>query len=938
MKKSTIIQSNDNIINNNIKNNNNNNDIQDNNNYNKNNYIDNVNDDNFINEPSLYLSPSVSSTTATISLSTATSPSLISSSSFILQQQQNYELPLIRDKLEYCKFWNSSEFKDGYEYSCNSKTLTKIPQKLLSVYSLTISSAGIVQLRSTALRKYGDTLRDITLTDLPQFECIQAGSFESIKNLRTIYVSSAPKLTNLSNEVFTGISSSIKTIRIINSGLVRIPSFKSLQSHDTILTMVDLAGNCINNVESNSVQIKTELLSLDSNAIRNIEDSAFYGSQIAKLTFIGNRQLSTIHPSAFAGIMNLRELDLSSTSIVRLPSIGLNELEILKVQNTHTLKTIPSIYNFKNLQIAWLTHSFHCCAFKFPSRHDPLRHAKRLKYLEHLEKTCSGNVEDNGELLDSSESFELGQIEEISRQQMIQQKLLLSSTSTSSSVPLKSSLEKKGIRYSTSKDGIVLRRTKRMIAEKIIRMYRGTVLNPWDNLNGSQFSKDTELLSEDPLRGSPINLDFNVDEDIVPEDEEFLNMEDIGEFHIPLYNVTTQNTHFDALCGNVTFKQREVACFPVPDALNPCEDVMGSNWLRAPVWVVVLLAVFGNFAVLVVIMATRNDGSVPKFLMSHLAFADLCMGLYLLLLASIDAHSMGEYFNYAFDWQYGPGCQIAGSLTVFASHLSVFTLTIITIERWFAITQAMYLNKRIKLRPAKYIMAFGWMYSFLMSALPLFGISNYSSTSICLPMEVRDHADVAYLVSILGINGAAFFIIAICYTQIYFSLGTDTRRSRNQSIGEMTVAKKMALLVFTNFSCWAPIAFFGLTAIAGYPLINVTKSKILLVFFYPLNSCADPYLYALLTAQYRKDLYALLSKFGICKQKALKYKASLTMPATNLTTHQIGTTTGSPTQMQEEHNTILESNHSNHSNHSMLCSKQDKIPEAVAMLDNTDFV
>lgn len=44
---------------------------------------------------------------------------------------------------------------------------------------------------------------------------------------------------------------------------------------------------------------------------------------------------------------------------------------------------------------------------------------------------------------------------------------------------------------------------------------------------------------------------------------------------------------------------------------------------------------------------------MPKFLMSHLAFADLCLGLYLLLIAAIDIHSMGEYFNFAYDWQYG---------------------------------------------------------------------------------------------------------------------------------------------------------------------------------------------------------------------------------------------------------------------------------------------
>lgn len=76
----------------------------------------------------------------------------------------------------------------------------------------------------------------------------------------------------------------------------------------------------------------------------------------------------------------------------------------------------------------------------------------------------------------------------------------------------------------------------------------------------------------------------------------------------------------------------------------------------------------------------------------------------------------------------GSGCKTAGFLTVFASHLSIFTLTIITIERWFAITHAIYLNKRIKLQQSYYIMIGGWLYSILMASLPLFGISNYSST------------------------------------------------------------------------------------------------------------------------------------------------------------------------------------------------------------------
>jgi thyrotropin receptor len=76
----------------------------------------------------------------------------------------------------------------------------------------------------------------------------------------------------------------------------------------------------------------------------------------------------------------------------------------------------------------------------------------------------------------------------------------------------------------------------------------------------------------------------------------------------------------------------------------------------------------------------------------------------------------------------GIGCQTAGFLTVFAGHLSIFTLTIITVERWFAITHAIYLNKRLKFRTATVIMICGWIYSILMATMPLFGISNYSST------------------------------------------------------------------------------------------------------------------------------------------------------------------------------------------------------------------
>lgn len=59
-------------------------------------------------------------------------------------------------------------------------------------------------------------------------------------------------------------------------------------------------------------------------------------------------------------------------------------------------------------------------------------------------------------------------------------------------------------------------------------------------------------------------------------------------------------------------------------------------------------------------------------------------------------------------------------------------------------------------------------------------------------MEAHDISDVTYLITVLALNGLGFFIVVVCYAQIYFSLGVETRHF---NVGEMTIAKKMALLV-----------------------------------------------------------------------------------------------------------------------------------------------
>lgn len=482
------------------------------------------------------------------------------------------------------------------------------------------------------------------------------------------------------------------------------------------------------------------------------------------------------------------------------------------------MKVIPSIYDLESLKVARLTHPFHCCAFKYPKRHNPSRYAQ---ISEELKRYCEQYKDlDTGQFVPKAAKTRKRRF---------------------------NSREIPNLGFSTS--------------QQFANTYRKNGGKVWMKENTDP--NNNESLFVNPQRGETID---HQEARPVEIDEDF------GTFHVQSADVSTSSRHVNAFCGNLSIRIPVVKCYPEPNALNPCEDIMGYSWLRISVWFVVILTVTGNLAVIIVVIFSGGDVTVTRFLICNLATADLSMGLYLALIAFMDLHSVGSYFNYAYDWQYGLGCKLAGFLTVFASHLSVFTLTVVTIERWFAITYAIYLTKRIHIGTAAKTMVFGWLYSIAIAALPLVGVSNYSSTSICLPMEVNRPIDKAYLYFMILVNGVAFALIVYCYARIYLSLGYETRRSSTK--GEMTIAKKMALLIFTDFATFAPIAFFSLTALAGYPLIGVTRAKILLVFFYPLNSCANPYLYVLMTAQYRTDFALLMAKCGYDKHLKRRNTAS----------------------------------------------------------------
>ncbi|XP_029199860.2 lutropin-choriogonadotropic hormone receptor-like isoform X2 [Acropora millepora] len=301
----------------------------------------------------------------------------------------------------------------------------------------------------------------------------------------------------------------------------------------------------------------------------------------------------------------------------------------------------------------------------------------------------------------------------------------------------------------------------------------------------------------------------------------------------------------------------EVKCIPEPaDPFFPCDDLMDSTFLRVGVWIVFLLALFGNATVIFVIMARSSRIDVSRFLICNLAVADLCMGIYLGLLAIVDASTRGNFRSYGVKWQLSSGCKTAGFLAVLSSETSVFTLTVITVERYIAITHALDITKKMSLKKTAVVMFIGWCFALIAATLPLFDVSDYTKFSVCLPFETGDPKSLAYVTSVLTLNGTAFLVILTCYIKIYCAI----RGSSAWNTNDFRTAQRMALLVFTDFTCWAPITFLSLAAAFGGDYVSLKEAKIFTVFVFPLNSCANPFLYAILTGQFKRDCISLCRK------------------------------------------------------------------------------
>nr|KAG5703793.1 hypothetical protein BaRGS_009591 [Batillaria attramentaria] len=261
----------------------------------------------------------------------------------------------------------------------------------------------------------------------------------------------------------------------------------------------------------------------------------------------------------------------------------------------------------------------------------------------------------------------------------------------------------------------------------------------------------------------------------------------------------------------------------------------------------------GNMGVLIYRLCLEAEGSSSGFrvLVANLCGSDLLMGVYLMMIGSADAYYRGQYVWKRETWTHSAACQAAGFLALVSSEVSAFMICIITLERLLVLRFPLTRHLHLTLHSALVTCSTVWLTGIVLAVVPLLpatGWEFYSQTGICLPLPVtrlqfpgKQYAFGTFIV----LNFVLFLLIGIGQVFIYRAVRSTPLADRTQRRQQdMAIARRLFLIVFSDFCCWFPVGVMGLLASQDTPIpgeVNVAAA----IFVLPLNSAINPFLYTL---------------------------------------------------------------------------------------------
>ena len=296
---------------------------------------------------------------------------------------------------------------------------------------------------------------------------------------------------------------------------------------------------------------------------------------------------------------------------------------------------------------------------------------------------------------------------------------------------------------------------------------------------------------------------------------------------------------------------------------------------------VLTLGVVGNLYIILTVWCRKDMSSTTNLFIVNLAISNLGI-----LLISLPVSYIMEYFMWPFDKL---TCQIFVPLNDVFFCVSIFTLTVITLERFRVVCRPF--KPRISVKEAKIVIVIVWIVSYLAVGFPLSFLMKVEETTIgrkCLlkwpgDLERRLHTcfvATLIIVPLLITAGGYAAIVASMRRQSSRirtranSISSDTiafRRDVLQLQGNAKLIKMLLLIVIVFWICMLPLTILALAAEFGSIDISSKAEQGLYSFFIALffsNSAFNPIAVYIMSSELRQGLYAFQKRISsqFCSQ------------------------------------------------------------------------
>ncbi|XP_028990748.1 urotensin-2 receptor [Betta splendens] len=284
--------------------------------------------------------------------------------------------------------------------------------------------------------------------------------------------------------------------------------------------------------------------------------------------------------------------------------------------------------------------------------------------------------------------------------------------------------------------------------------------------------------------------------------------------------------------------------------LSSPEDTAATFAIGTILSIMCLVGISGNIYTLVVMCQSMRTAASMYIYIINLALADL---LYLLTIPFVVCT------HFLKGWHFGDvGCRVLISTDFLTMHASIFTLTVMSTERYFAVLKPLDTVKRSK-SYRKAIAAMVWAASLVLT-LPMIVSIHLGTKAMCQstlsPLSYKVYISFLFCTSIV----APGLIIGYLYVQLartYWVSQTETFK-QTKKLPNQKVLYLIFTIVLLFWACFLPFWIWQLLGQFHPSLALSTKAKrninYLTTCLTYSNSCINPFLYTLLTKNYKEYL------------------------------------------------------------------------------------